>query len=159
MGMNKHTSNLCSVKLNKTFVHSINNFKFGNLSTETCKIILKDGRPFSHFIEKWLEHNYPLKHIDGCKSYDFVDINNQTIIYDEKTFTSRGCSFCPSNMIGQGRIFNQTEFEKKSKKLIFCIVSNIDFPEIKVKFIKGDELIKQYPSGKIPSKDFVKFFD
>ena len=30
-------------------------------------------------------------------------------------------------------------FEEKSKKLVFCIVSNVDFPNIKVKFVKGKE--------------------
>ena len=43
-----------SVELNKTFTHVIENYKFGNLSTEVCGEIFKDGRPFSHFIERWL---------------------------------------------------------------------------------------------------------
>ena len=149
----------CSVKLNKTFNHLIDNFAFGNLSKEICKEILKDGRPFSYFIEKWLEENYPLKHISGCKSYDFIDKNNKNIFYDEKTFTKGGCRFCPSNMIGQGRKFDKTVFEEKTKKLIYCIVSNIDFPNIKVKFIKGNELAYKYPDGKIPLKDFIEFFN
>ena len=62
-------------------------------------------------------------------------------------------------MIGQGRKFDKEIFEKKTKKLIFCIVSNIDFPNIKVKFIKGEDLIKDYPNGKISFKNYVKFFD
>ena len=82
------------------------------------------------------------------------------ILYDQKTFTkSSGCKFCPSNMLGQGRTFDKELFEEKSKKLIFCIVSNIDFPNIKIRFVKGEELIEKYPSGKISSKDFIKFFD
>ena len=118
-----------SVELNKTFDHVIDNYTFGNLPEEICKNIFKDGRPFSHFIEKWIEQNYPLKHIEGCKKYDFTDKMYPNILYDEKTFTKRGCKFCPSNMIGQGRKFDKTQFEEKSKKLIFCIVSNIDFPQ------------------------------
>ena len=46
---------LPSVILNKTFKHNISNYTFGNLSADICKEILKDGRPFSHFIEKWIE--------------------------------------------------------------------------------------------------------
>lgn len=150
---------LCSVELNKTFEHKITNYKFDDLSEEICIEIFKDGRVFSHFIENWLETHYQLKHIKGCKSFDFIDKNNSNIFYDEKTFTKLGCKFCPSNMIGQGRKFDKEIFEKKTKKLIFCIVSNIDFPNIKVKFIKGEDLIKDYPNGKISFKNHIKFFN
>ena len=148
-----------SVELNKTFIHQIENYSFGNLSNEECIEILQDGRAFSHFIEKWLAKNYPLKHIPGCKSYDFIDVNDPTILYDEKTFTKNKCSFIPSNMIGTGRTFNKLVFEEKCKSLIFCIVSNVNFPEIKIKFVDGDVLLKQYPNGVIKSNDFIKFFD
>ena len=148
-----------SVPLNVTHTYTINNISFGNLSQESVIEIFKDGRVFSHFIEKWLENNYPLKHISGCKSYDFIDKKFPETLYDEKTFTSKGCSFCPSNMLGQGRVFDKEKFEEKTIKLIFCIVSNINFPEIKVKFIRGIDLIKLYPKGKIPSKDYIKFFN
>ena len=148
-----------SVELNKTFDHEISDISFGNLPREACIAILKDGRPFSHFIEAWLAENYPLVHVKGCKNHDFTDSNYPSILYDEKTFTSKGCSFCPSNMLGQGRKFDKEAFEEISKKLIFCIVSNIDFPKIKIKFVRGSDLIKLYPKGKIPSKDFIKFFN
>ena len=152
-------SRLPSVELNKTFNHTISDFKFDNLPIEICREIFKDGRPFSHFIEAWISQNYPLTHVKGCKKYDFTDRNNPEILYDEKTFTSGGCRFCPSNMIGQGRKFSKDLFIEKSKKLIFCIVSNIDFPNIKVRFVRGEDLIKDYSTGVIPVKDFVKFFD
>ena len=62
----------------------------------------------------------------------------------------------PSSMIGTGRIFNQSDFEKKANKLIYCIVSNINFPEIKIIFIRGSDLITKYPLGSIPFKDHDK---
>ena len=151
--------NNCSVELNTTFVHTISNYAFGNLPDDKCKEILKDGRPFSYFIEPWLAINYPLTHVGGCKSYDHIDENNNDILYDAKTFTKRGCKFSPSSMIGTGRKFNQEEFEKKTNKLIFCIVSNINFPNIKIKFMKGEDLLKNYPKGSIPSNDYIKFFN
>lgn len=148
-----------SVELNKTFTHTIENYAFDNLSEETCKEIYKDGRVFSHFIECWIAENYPLIHIKGCKKYDFTDKNFPEILYDEKTFTKGGCSFCPSNMLGQGRVFNKEIFEEKTKKMVFCIVSNTNFPEIKVRFMEGSVLLINYPNGKIPLKDEIKFFD
>ena len=148
-----------SIKLNHTFQHEITNYSFGNLPKEICSDILKDGRPFSHFIERWLDQNYPLTYIPGCKKYDFIDQHHPEIRYDEKTFTKNGCNFCPSNMKGQGRVFEQETFNKKTRQLIFCIVSNREFPHIKVKFLKGEDLLTEYPTGNIPSKDFIKFFN
>lgn len=109
--------NKYSVELNKTFTHKINNVSFGDLPREEVIETFKDGRPFSYFIEKWLEKNYPLKHIPGNKKYDFVDINYEETKYDEKTFTKGGCKYCPSNMLGQGSSFNQELFEEKTKKI------------------------------------------
>lgn len=154
-----NTETRISVELNKTFNHTIQNVSFCNLSKECLNDILKDGRAFSHFIEPWLAKNYPLNHIKGCKKFDFTDKNFPNILYDEKTFTKKGCKFCPSNMLGQGRKFNKEIFEEKTKKMIFCIVSNVHFPNIKVRFVKGITLLPKYPNGKIPSKDFIKFFD
>jgi hypothetical protein len=102
--------------------------------------------------------NYNLIHVKGCKSYDFKDKVHQEILYDEKTFTKRGCNFCPSNMLGQGRAFNREVFETKTKKLIFAIVSNVYFPNIKVRFITGEDMITKYPTGKIPFGHHDIFF-
>ena len=60
-------------------------------------------------------------------------------------------------MLGQGRTFDQAVFEEKTKKLIFCIVSNINFPNIKVRFVEGETLLKNYPKGVIPLKEHDKF--
>ena len=106
----------CSVELNKTFIHDIIDVSFDNLPKEQIYEIFKDGRPFSHFIERWLpEQNYPLVHILGCKDHDFTDLNYPVTRYDEKTFTKGGCKFCPSNMIGQGRKFDEEKFREKSR--------------------------------------------
>ena len=150
---------ISTIKFNTTFVHTIQNVAFGNLPTEVCISILRDGRAFSHFIEPWLEKNYPpLKHIKGCKDHDFVDAGDENIQYDQKTFTSGGCIFTPSNMVGKGRKFDQEVFDEKSKKLLYIIISNVNFPEIKIKFIRGVDLVVDYPKGKIPFKDLDKFF-
>ena len=43
--------------------------------------------------------------------------------------------------------------------MIYIIVSNIDFPNIRVKIERGSDLMLKYPKGVIPLKDFVQFFD
>jgi hypothetical protein len=145
--------------LGKTYTHVLKNIGFDNLPTVQINDIFRDGRVFSHLIEPWLANEYNLTHIKGCKGYDFVDNSNPDIRIDEKTFTKGGLSFTPSNMKGQGRIFNREVFNEKARKLRYCCVSNINFPEIKIKFIDGTELLEEYPNGNIPLKDHVKFFD
>jgi hypothetical protein len=157
--LNTEKMNSPSVELNKTFTHTITNYYFDNLSQSKVIKKFKDGRVFSHFIELWLEINFPIIHVEGCKIYDHIDKNNENIKYDQKTFTSYGCSFMPSNMKGKGRKFDKEIFEKKANDLIYIIVSNVNFPEIKVKFVNGSELASHYPTGDIPLKDFDKFFN
>lgn len=141
---------------NKTYTFTISTFSFGNLLMEEMQVILQDGRVFSHFIEKWISKNFPLNHVTGCKKYDFIDETGMK--YDEKTFTKGGCLFRPSNMTGQGRKFDEETFINKTKNLSFCIVSNVNFPQIKLKFVSGVDLLQSYPKGKIPFKDHDKFF-
>jgi hypothetical protein len=126
---------ISTIKFNTTFVHTIQNVAFGNLPLEVCVSILKD-------------HDFEVDGVDGGENLQF----------DQKTFTAGGCNFMPSNMIGQGRKFDQKAFDEKTNKLLYIIISNINFPEIKIKFVRGIDLVIDYPKGKIPFKDFDKFF-
>ena len=142
--------------LNKTYTHIIENFSFGNLSKQVLIKFYKDGRHFAPVIELYLQEMFPIIHKEGCASYDFTDDSNNK--YDEKTFTKGGCKFMPSSMIGTGRKFDKVKFDKSANKLIYIIVSNINFPEIKIKFVRGKDLIIDYPNGKIPLGKFYEFF-
>ena len=150
---------MSNYQLLKTYTFQLSNIGFDSLTPCILESIFKDGRAFSHLIEPWLANKFNLIHEKGCKHFDFKDANNHEILIDEKTFTHNGLSFTPSNMKGQGRTFDREIFEKKTNNLVFCCVSNINFPEIKVKFIDGKDLLTQYPKGSIPLKDFTKFFD
>jgi hypothetical protein len=142
-----------------TFTRSIKNVEFDGLSQEILRSIFGDGRIFSHFIERILARDYSLQHISGCKGHDLVDPSNPEIKYEQKTFTKGGCKFMPSNMIGQGRHFDPVIFNEKAKNLNYIIVSNIKFPEIKIKFMKGMDMISMYPNGEIKIKDHDRFFE
>ena len=149
-----------TIVFNQTTTNVIKNFSFDCLSQEDLISYFKDGRPFSLIIERWLSKNYnSLTHIPGCEKYDHVDSENANIKYDQKTFTKRGCNFMPSNMIGEGRKFDPIIFKEKTANLNYIIVSNVNFPEIKIRFVKGVELVDKYPNGKIPFTQFNEFFD
>mgnify|MGYP001388398666 FL=1 len=152
--------NFVKLEENKTYIFKLGNISFESLDKNTLDTMFKDGRIFSHFSEHWLEDNCPiLKHVTGCKDHDFVNKVNQTQ-YDAKTWTARKLDFRPSNMLGKGRTFDKEIFDKKCNKLTYIIISNVDFPEIKVKFIKGCDLIKLYPKGYVYTneEELNKFF-
>jgi len=149
-----------TIVFNQTTTHVITNCNFDCLSPAVLISLYQDGRVFSHFIERWLPSIYSgLTHIPGCEKYDHVDSANSNIKYDQKTFTKRGCNFMPSNMIGEGRKFDPVIFKEKTANLNYIIVSNVNFPEIKIRFVTGVELADKYPNGKIPFTKFNEFFD
>ena len=87
--MTEHQKIENEIEYNKTITHNIDiDNCFGNLPKSDCIEVFKDGRAFSHFIERWLAINYPLNHIKGCKKYDHTDVSDENIKYDQKTFTS-----------------------------------------------------------------------
>lgn len=149
---------MAAIVFNKTIHRTIRNVSFDTLPPEILRDLFGDGRIFAHFIERILAQDYGLTHVTGCKGHDIVDPTNPDIKYEQKTFTVNGCKFMPSNMIGQGRHFDKAIFDEKSKNLLYVIVSNVHFPELKIRFMKGTDLATLYPNGEIKFKDHDKFF-
>ena len=116
-----------SVELNETQHHIIYNFGFSNLSLETNQTIFKDKYVFLKFIEKWICKNYPIN-FNG----HFEDHYDNSVIYNIYVFTQDGCVI-----------------DERDKKNIICIVSNIDFPTINIRFIKGIDIFKMFKNGNI----------
>jgi len=139
----------------KTYTYTIQNVTFSDFSAEELNELFMDGRISSHFMERDLGKRFNLKHVSGCKDHDLVAVD---LKIDEKTFTRGGCKFMPSNMIGTGRSFNKEEFIKKSSNLVYAIVSVVNFPEIKTRFVKGSILAEKYPMGEISFKKHDDFF-
>lgn len=143
---------------NKRYEFTLRDIKFDILSEELIFEKFKDGRFFSHIIEKWLEKKFMnLTYVDK-KGYDFVDARDNNVKYDEKTFTRRGCYYVPSKMLGAGRKKNISEFQEHAQKINYIIVDNIEFPKIQIVFISGNELLSTYPKGHIPINHRNIFF-
>lgn len=121
---------------------------FGDLSKETVNKLFTDGRVASHFLEEQLCEWFPsLTFVDG-KGYDHVDEENNR--YDQKSFTKRGTNYAPSNMVGKGRSVDEEVFHAHAKEISYILTDVNDFPKVRVVFKKGEDLLKDYPNGKIP---------
>ena len=142
-----------------TLTYTIENFAFSTLTRDQLIDIYWDGRTFSRLSEVEINNKYEMLEFVDKKHHDFIHKNNDQIKYEQKTFTQRGCKCCPSAMVGAGRSFDLERFTQIAGDLIYIIVSNVNFPEIKIKFIHGRDLIEKYPTGQIPSKDHDEFFN
>lgn len=139
-----------------TDTYQIDNVSFGDLPQDAVNDILKDGRLASHFLERQLCIWYPkLTFVDG-KGYDHVC--TEGLLYDQKCFTKGGLGFAPSSMVGAGRKIDEEVASDHCKDIIYICCDIVDFPTVRVKFVKGSELMKSYPKFKIPSKDREQFF-
>ena len=142
---------------NKVYEFVIENLTFGDLSKEVLCEIFKDGRVASHLLERQLVAWFPeLTHIPGCKSHDHTGADGA--LYDAKNFTKGGLKFMPSNQLGVRRVFVAEIAHEKAKKLIYIACDIVDFPQVRVKFVDGAVLLKEYPSCKIPFGHRESFF-
>ncbi len=145
------------IELNKTYNFNIDSVSFGSIPKVRIHEFFKDGRVASFFLEEQLPHWFPeLTRIEGNKDHDHVDTHGRK--YDAKNFTKGGLRFMPSNQMGAGRKFNALVAHKKANKLIYICCDIVEFPKVRVKFVKGSELIKEYPKCSVPkSKREVLF--
>jgi len=152
-------------ELNKVYHKKIITFSFGDadgvtLSVEDLIELLKDGRFCSPFMEKMVCKWFPELTNVNQKKYDHICEKGNKI--EQKGFTrATGCKFIPSNMIGEGRHKDLDIVAEgiKEHNLTYCIVDIVDFPSIRIKFIDGKKLLREYPSGEIHSRFREEFFN
>jgi len=137
------------IELDKTYNFNIDRVCFGSIPKARIHEFFKDGRVASFFLEEQLPHWFPdLTRIEGNKDHDHVDASGRK--YDAKNFTKGGLRFMPSNQMGAGRKFDAVVAHSKANKLIYICCDIVEFPKIRVKFVKGSELIKEYPRCSVP---------
>ena len=144
-------------KLNKTFEFNLTNISFDNIPSDKLIKLFTDGRHASHILELWIETNFVGVKKHNVKDHDFIDDSNNFM--EAKNFTKNGAKFMPSRMLGVGRKYIEEEAHKVIKSNIYVITDINDMPKIKMKFIKGIDLLKKYPNAIIPFKLRDEFFN
>jgi hypothetical protein len=153
--MSKHPSEMGDVSLeiimieiDKVYDFEIGDVSFGSLPKEILYDLFTDGRVSSPFIERCLVKWFPQLKFIGGRGYDHIDISNEGIKYDAKSFTKRGSNFSPSSMQGKGRKIDPIELWEHANTMIYIFCDIIDFPKVKIIFKNGTDLTK-YTDGKI----------
>jgi len=129
---------------------------FGDLPQETVNKKFRDGRAASHFLEMQLEVWFPELTFVDAKGHDHVDENGKK--YDQKCFTKGGLGFAPSHMGGKGRVFVKEEAHDHARDVTYICCDIVDFPNVKVVFKRGRQLIEQYPQCKVKFAQREEFF-
>jgi hypothetical protein len=146
------------LEINKTYTFKIENFQFGDLTSDVLTLMFKDGRICSPFIQMQLQVWFPtLKYVNAA-GFDHIAIDGQK--FEHKSFTKGGCNFAPSSMVGSGRKVEPTLVMEHIVKenLKYCVVDIVNFPVIRVRFEMGLDMIQKYGKCKIPFKDRETFF-
>ena len=138
---------MSKIKLNETYEFKVRHYAFGDLKKSEVAELLQDGRFMAPLMERQLTKWFPkLKHVLGDKDHDHI-VGTQK--YDAKNFTRNGLKFMPSAMIGAGRKVDPIKLKEKCAELIYICCDIVEFPNIRVKFIKGDDLLNEYPKGTV----------
>lgn len=144
------------IKYNQNYDFTVN-AAFGDLPNSVIVEILKDGRLASHFLERQLEVWFPELTFVNAKGYDHT-CKNSDVLYDQKCFTKGGLTFAPSKMLGAGRKIDLNEAHSHANTIDYIACDIVDFPKVRVRFVKGSDLVKNYPSCKVKYGQREDFF-
>jgi hypothetical protein len=131
-------------------------FSFGDLPEETMIELFRDGRVASFFMERQLCLWFPELIYKNAKGHDHVD--DKGVKYDAKGFTKGGLTYAPSKMLGVGRRIDEAQLHEHAQHIIYTCVDVVEFPRVRVRFVRGTDLIQRYPEGKIPLSDREQFY-
>lgn len=129
--------------------------------------ICRDGRLASVFLQKILPHLF--SNIESMSKdnagYDFKSKTTNEV-FEMKNFTLResakiskktgevvpsstAMNYSASKYQGMGRRYNETEHFTHARKTTYILCDIVDVPVIRIRFIKGSELVKLYPNPKV----------
>ena len=130
--------------------------QFGDLTEEEVYKEFQDGRLSSRLLEKQIPIWFPEITFVDQDGYDHIDKND--VKYDLKGFTKGGAGYAPSNMIGAGRKINVVEMHAHARTINYIFSDITEFPKVRVVFKRGDDIVRDYPNGKVKPNQREKLF-
>lgn len=148
---------------NTTYTFRIHQFAFGDLKNNDLLDLFFDGRVSSKFLEKHIPLWFPTLSFVDKTGYDFIDSSQKAKTegrdkIDQKAFTKRGANYAPSGMIGVGRKVNLEAFSAHAENISYCFTDITKFPEVRVCFWTGKDLINKFGHNKINHSQRDKLF-
>ena len=132
--------------------------QFGAMPLDQLHKLFQDGRVASKFLEHTIPTWFPDLEFVDQDGYDHVSKKTGRK-FDLKGFTKGGASYAPSNMLGAGRKINEAKLHEHAETIDYILSDITEFPKVRIVFKAGTELVKKYPSGKIPVKEKSVLFN
>ncbi len=122
------------------------------ISENDVREYFTDGRRVSFILERRLAKEVlhgKLAPTEGA-SYDLIDPEGNH--WEVRSLTSRGIYFSPSYMVGSGRSFEESGFQRKLEDVSGFIVSDVEsFPDIKFWFVRSEQVKLWWNKGLLGS--------
>ncbi len=115
-----------------------------HLEKDEVLMYFRDGRRISFILERRIRYAFPswkLAPSEGS-SFDLIDDNGGCW---EARSVSSGIYFCPSYMVGSGRVFEEQGFMQKLENIEGYVCSDImKFPQVPVYMVPSDLILDLY---------------
>tara|TARA_Y100000004_G_C8887136_1_gene400299 strand:+ start:179 stop:658 length:480 start_codon:yes stop_codon:yes gene_type:complete len=143
-------STLPEINYDEVYLFDISSkVSFWDLPKEVVYELFRDGRTASRFLELKIPDLFrDFEYVDGS-GYDWLKELVKKV--EGKCYTKGGCNFAPSKMVGSSRKVKPDEVQKhiEENDLDYILMDIREFPVIRMRFVKGSELIKDHPNCKI----------
>lgn len=101
------------------------------IKEEDVKSYFKDGRRVSFVIERRIAYEFLKGGLAPNEGTDYDVIDSEDKKWEVRSITKAGMYFCPSFMVGSGRVFDKKRFIDKLKRINGYIVADIEsFPNV-----------------------------
>lgn len=109
-----------------------------------------DGRRFSFIVERRLAKQILKGRLAPSEGASFDVIDPAGCKWEVRSITKGGVYFCPSNMKGSGRSFNEDGFLRKLNEIKGYVLADlIRFPEIPFWYISADAVLTWWDAGRL----------
>lgn len=145
------------IEINREYIKTVSNYGFDSLPSDILHKLFTKGTVVSHFLEELLPFWFPeLKFVNGA-GYDHI--HNDGTLYEMKCFTRGGAKWAPSNMVGKGRKIDKEKMYDNARDKIYVFANVTEFPNIRLVFKSGINMITKHPSGSISKSRWLELIN
>lgn len=128
------------------------------ITKEDVREYFTDGRRVSFIIERRLAYEVfhgKLPKSEGA-GYDLIDKDDG--LWEVRSITDGGVYFCPSNMVGKGRQFNEAGFLRKLNQIRgYALADVVGFPNVPFWIINKNIVRKWWDEGKLGENSKISY--
>ncbi|WP_027443186.1 hypothetical protein [Erythrobacter cryptus] len=120
-----------------------------HLEKDEVLVYFRDGRRISFILERRIRDAFPSWKLAPSEGSGFDLIDDKGGRWEARSISS-GIYFCPSYMVGSGRVFEEQGFLQKLENIEGYVCSDIKkFPQVPVFVVPSDLIFDLYRKGQL----------